>query len=76
MCLHNLFSKEVLAEIYPQLIQFRLERQLSLEELQAATHLNLKILKRVEKGKCLPFSCYRRLLKFYGKKMHIVFVDI
>ena len=72
MCSHNLLSKDMLAEIVPQLIKLRLENQLSLEELHAAAHLNLKILKRMEKGKCLPYRYYRRLLEFYGKKTRIV----
>ena len=72
MGVHNLFSNEVLAEISPQLKQLRLERHISIEELQNATHLSLKVLRRIENGKCLPCSYYRRLLEFYGKKMRIV----
>ncbi len=49
---NNLISKEVLADICPQLKQFRLERGLSLEELQAAVHISVHLLKRMEDGKC------------------------
>ena len=64
MCPNNLLSKEVLTEICLQLKQLRLEQQLSLEELQEATHLSLKVLRCMENGKCLPFAYYRRLLDF------------
>lgn len=70
---HNLLSKKMLEEICTKLKLLRLERQLSIEELQAATNFKLKTLKRMENGKCLPYRYYRRLLDFYGKKAHIVF---
>ena len=69
----NLMSKEILKDLCPQLKQLRLERGLSLEELQAAVHISHKLLNRIEKNKCLPFSCLRRLLKFYGKKLKVWF---
>ena len=72
MSTHNLLSKEVLTEICAQFKQLRVEHQLSIEELQAATNLSLKVLKRMENGKCMPFRYYRRLLEFYGKKVRIV----
>lgn len=72
MGVHGLMSKENLADICPQLKQLRLERGLSIEELQAAAHISRKLLNRIEKNKCLPFSCLKKLLKFYGKKMKIV----
>lgn len=72
MSSHNLINKEILAEVCPQLKQLRLNHQLSIEELQAATRINGKLLKRMENGKCLTISHFRRLLDFYGKKMRIV----
>lgn len=72
MSAHNLINKEILAEICPQLKQFRLNRQMSIEELQAATLISGRLLKRMENSKCLTFSHFRRLLDFYGKKMRIV----
>lgn len=72
---HNLLSKEILEDICVQFKQLRAERRLSLDELREATHLSLKILKRMENGKCLPFRYYRRLLDFYGIKARIVFVQ-
>ena len=72
MSTHNLLSKKVLTDICAQFKQLRLERQLSIEDLQAATHLKLKTLKRMENGKCLPFRYYRLLLDFYGKEIRIV----
>lgn len=72
MGVHNLFSNEALAKICPQLKQLRIERRLSIEELSVATHLTLKVLRRMENGKCLPYSYYRKLLKFYGKNMKMV----
>ncbi|MBP5216104.1 MAG: helix-turn-helix domain-containing protein [Alphaproteobacteria bacterium] len=73
MSSHNLISKDILSEISPQLQQLRLEQGLTLEELQSATHISAKLLKRMENGKCLPFSYFRRLMQFYGKKIHIIF---
>ncbi len=72
MSLHNLINKEILAEVCPQLKQLRLEHQLSIEELQAATHINSREIRRIENCKFLTFSHFRRLLDFYGKKMRIV----
>ena len=72
MSSHNLISKDILAEIGPQLKQFRLDRNLSLEELQDKTHLHIKLLRRMEKGQCLTFSAFRRLINFYGKKIKIL----
>lgn len=72
MSTHNLISKETLKDICPQLKQLRLERGLSLEEVQALAHISGKLLRRVEQNKCLPFSCLRKLLELYGKKMRIV----
>ena len=75
MSSHNLISKEITAEIAPQLKQLRLDRQLSIEELQVATHISRRILNRMENGKFLTFSHLRRLLEFYGKKVRIVLED-
>jgi len=72
MSTHNLLSKEVLTDVCAQFKQLRIEHRLSIEELQAATGLKLKSLKRMENGKCLPLRYYRRLLDFYGKKARIV----
>jgi transcriptional regulator with XRE-family HTH domain len=72
MSTHNLLSKKVLEDISSQFKQLRLVHNLSLEELQAATQLKLKTLKRMENGKCLPFRYYRRLLDFYDKKIRIL----
>ena len=68
----NLVSKEVLSELAPQLKQLRLNRGLSLEELNKAVHINIHLLKRMEGGKCLPYSFLKRLLVFYGKSTRIV----
>lgn len=68
----NLVSKEVLAELAPQLKQLRLKHGLSLEELNKAVHINVHLLKRMENGKCLPYSFLKRLLVFYGKSTRIV----
>ena len=74
MSSHNLLDKELAAEIGPQLERLRLERQLSIEDLQAATHISAKQLRRMERGKYLTFSHLRCLLTFYGKKIHIVLI--
>ena len=46
---HSLMSKENLKDICPQLKQLRLERGLSIEELQAAAHISHKLPNRIEK---------------------------
>lgn len=75
MSQHNLINKEITLEVCPQLKQLRLDRQLSLEEVQAAVRISGKLLKRIEDGKCLTFSHFLRLLDFYGKKMRITLED-
>ena len=75
MSSHNLMNKEIIAEICPQLKKLRLEHSLSLEELQAATHISIRLLKRMEDGKCLTYSHFHRLCEFYGIKMRIIIED-
>ncbi len=69
---HNLVRKELLPDIYPQLKQLSIERGLSLEELRDEAHITLKTLRRIESGKGLPYSCFRKFLTFYGKSIRIV----
>ena len=72
MSAHNFINRETSAEISPQLKQLRLERGLSLEQLQAEVHISARLLKRIENGKCLPYSYLRKLCAFYGVKLRII----
>ena len=69
---HNFINRETSIEISPQLKQLRLERGLSLEQLQAEIHIGKRTLKRIENGKCLPFIYLRTLCRFYGKKLRVI----
>ena len=68
----NWISTAAWAEICPQLKQLRQERGLSLEELRDEAHISIKLLKRMEAGRYLPYSFLKRLLAFYGKSIRIV----
>ena len=72
MSTHSLVDSETAAILGPQFKQLRLERNLSLEELQAKIHISKHVLKRIEDGKCLPFNYLRTLCRFYGVKMRII----
>ena len=72
MSKRHLVSKEIVAEIGPQLKQLRIKRGLTLEELQTEAHISIHLLKRIETGKCLPYSYMWRLFKFYDVKARIV----
>ena len=72
MSIPNLISQDILAEICPQFKQLRLNRGISIEELHNAVNISVHSLKRMEQGKRLPYSYFKRLAKFYGVKMHIV----
>ena len=71
MSTHSLVDSETAIMLGPQFKQFRLERGLSLEELQAQIHIGKRTLKRIENGKCLPFIYLRTLCHFYGVKLNI-----
>ena len=71
MSTHSLIDSETALILGPQFKQLRLERNLSLDELQAEIHISKHVLKRIEDGKCLPFNYLRTLCRFYGVKLHI-----
>ena len=71
MSTHSLADTETTTILGPQFKKLRLERNLSLEELQAEIHISKRLIKRVEEGKCLPFSYLRTLCRFYGVKLNI-----
>jgi transcriptional regulator with XRE-family HTH domain len=71
MSTHSLVDSETAIILGPKFKQLRLERGLSLEELQAEIHIIKRLIKRVEEGKCLPFSYLRTLCRFYGVKLNI-----
>ncbi len=72
MSIHNLITQDVLAEICPQFKQLRIDRGISIEELHNAVNISIHSLKRMEQGKRLPYSYFKRLAKFYGVNIHIV----
>ena len=72
MSIPNLISRDVLAEIGPQFKQLRLDRGISIEELHNAVNISVHSLKRMEQGKRLPYSYFKRLAKFYGIRVHII----
>ncbi len=71
MSVKNLFPKEFKDEICKQFRQLRVERGLSLEDLAGKVHISLRLLKRIDAGKCLTLSGFYKLVAFYGKKMHV-----
>ena len=71
MSTHSLADTETTTILGPQFKKLRLERNLSLEELQAEIHISKRLIKRVEEGKCLPYSYLHKLCRYYGVKLHI-----
>ena len=67
------FNRGIVEEIGPQLKQMRLEKGLTPEQVQEQIHLSVKLLQRMEEGKCIPYIPLKRLSELYGKKMKIVF---
>lgn len=68
----NLFPKIFIQEICTQFRQLRLERNLSLEDVASEVHISVRLLQRIDEGKCLPISGLYKLLAFYGKKIRVV----
>ena len=71
MAAHKFITKEIAVQLCPQLKQLRLDYGLSLEELAAKGHFSLRLLKRIDNNKCLPFGCLLKLAAFYGKKIRL-----
>ncbi len=72
MSTHSLVDSETAIILGPKFKQLRLERNLSLEDLQAEIRIGKRTLKRIENGKCLPFIYLRTLCRFYGVKLRII----
>lgn len=67
------FNRAIIEEVGPLLKQLRLEKGLTLEQVQEQIHFSAKLLQRMEEGKCIPYMPLKRLSEFYGKQMKIVF---
>ena len=68
----NLFPKIFIQEVCMQFRQLRLERDLSLEDIANEVHISVRLLQRIDDGKCLPINGLYKLLAFYGKKIRVV----
>ena len=63
-------------ELAPQLIALRKEKGLSLQDVALQTPLSLNMILLMEKGGNMSFCHYRRLIKFYGKKLEFRLKDL
>jgi hypothetical protein len=75
MIIENFNIKAVRRALGLELKNVRLERALSQEQLSEAASISTKDINTMEAGKGYLISGFRRLLKFYGKKVRIEIVD-
>ncbi len=68
-----LVDRETLNEIGRELWKLRQERRLLLHQVQNLTHIPERMIDRIETGRGLNYGVVRKLIKFYGKNMHVVF---
>lgn len=75
MIIENFNIKAVRRALGLELKNVRRERALSQEQLSEAASISTKDINTIEVGKGYLISGFRRLLKFYGKKVRIEIVD-
>lgn len=75
MIIENFNIKSVRRALGLELKNVRRERALSQEQLSEAASISTKDINAMEAGKGYLISGFRRLLKFYGKKVRIEIVD-
>ena len=66
-----LIDREISRELGAQLNQLRHERNLYLKNVTTATQIPEKVIDGMELGRFLRYGDFRRLLKFYGKRVKI-----
>ena len=75
MIIENFNIKAVRRALGLELKNVRRERALSQEQLSEAASISTKDINTIEAGNGYLISGFRRLLKFYGKKVRIEIVD-
>lgn len=75
MIIENFNIKAVRRALGLELKNVRRERALSQEQLSEAASISTKDINTIEASKGYLISGFRRLLKFYGKKVRIEIVD-
>lgn len=66
-------DRETLNEIGHELWKIRQEKRLLLHQVQSKTHIPERIIDGIETGRHLNYGIARKLIKFYGKNMRVVF---
>ena len=66
-------DKETQKEIGHELWKIRQEKRLLLHQVQNKTHIPERIIDGIEIGRHLNYGMVRKLIKFYGKNMRVVF---
>ncbi len=72
MSKRRFFPRANAQEIGAQLRQLRLESGFSPQDIEARLHIKTRKLEKIENGPYLPLCLLMRLIKFYGKEMHVV----
>ena len=68
-------DKETIKEIGFNLWKMRRDKRLTIKQLEIQTRIQPKIVEKIEIGRSINCSTVRKLTKFYGKKMKIVFEE-
>lgn len=71
--LEYFIDSETQKEIGFELWKMRQEKRLLLRQVHRQTNIPEKIIDGIETGRYINYGMIRRLIKFYGKKMRIVF---
>ena len=66
-------DKQTIREVGQELWKLRQERRMYLRTVAHQTNLPERIIEGMENGKFIQYTAFRRLTKFYGKKMRVVF---
>ena len=66
-------DRETQGEIGHELWKIRQEKRLLLKQVEKRTHIPMNIIDGIETGRHLNYGVIRRLIKFYDKKMRVIF---
>ena len=66
-------DRETQKQIRHELWKIRQEKRMLLHQVQSRTHIPERIIDGIETGRSLNYGMIRKLIKFYGKNMRVIF---
>lgn len=71
-----ILDKETVQQIGHELWQMRNEKRMYLRHVEKQTGVPSGVIECMEIGKFIQYGTIRRLVRFYGKRMRVVFEDV